>query len=146
MTGIKESVKNKNAEHADDNLIIIKKVIEFLQLFLPATLAKRIVAIILLAAGVPTPQVVELSGLCDRSTRGLLKSLREKDATELLSIKRGSGKKSKTSGLEAEILAEIESHNYHTRQQIADMIKEKFHVQVSVATVGRLLKKTASNG
>lgn len=146
MAGIKESVKNKNAENADDNLIIIKKVIEFLQLFLPATLAKRIVAIILLAAGVPTPHVVELSGLCDRSIRGLLKSLREEDATVLLSIKKGSGQKSKTSGLEAEILAEIERNNYHTRQQIADMIKEKFHVQVSVATVGRLLKKTASNG
>lgn len=146
MAGIKESVKNKNAENADDNLIIIKKVIEFLQIFLPATLAKRIVAIILLAAGVPTPHVVELSGLCDRSIRGLLKSLREEDATGLLSIKKGSGQKSKTSGLEAEILAEIEGNNYHTRQQIADMIKEKFHVQVSVATVGRLLKKTASNG
>lgn len=136
----------KKSENANDNIVIIKKVIDFLQLFLPVTLAKRGVAMVLLAAGVPAPRVTELSGLCDRSTRGLLKSLREGDASELLAIKRGSGQKSKTSGLEAEILAEIERDNYHTRQQIADMIKEKFHVQVSAATVGRLLKKTASRG
>lgn len=108
---------------------------------MPLTLAKRVVAIILLAAGVPVPRVTELSGLCDRSTRGLVKSLREKDARERLAIKQGSGQNSKTSGPEDEIIAEIEQNNYHTRQQIADMIQEKFHIQVSVATVGRLLKK-----
>lgn len=70
-----------------------------------------------------------------------MKFLREKDAKELLAIKQGSGQDSKTSGLEDEIIAEIEQNNYHTRQQIADMIQEKFHIQVSVATVGRLLKK-----
>lgn len=119
-------------------------MIEFLQSFLPLTLAKRLVAIVLLAAGVPVPRVTELSGLCDRSTRGLVKSMREEDPAGLLAIKRGSGKKSRTAGFEDEIIAEIEQNNYHTRQQIADMIQEKFHVQVSVATVGRLLKKTAS--
>ena len=61
-----------------------------------------------------------------------------------MAIKRGSGKKRRTAGLEDEIIAEIERNNYHTRQQIADMIQEKFHVKVSVATVGRLLKKTGS--
>ena len=111
---------------------------------MPLTLAKRLAAMILLAAGVSVPRVTELSGLCDRSTRGLLKAMGEEDVGNLLTIKRGSGKKSKTFGLEREILQEIEKNNYHTRQQIADMIKEKFHVQVSVTAVGRLLKKTAS--
>ena len=96
---------------------------------------------VLLSVGVPTSYVTELTGLCDRSTRGLLKSMQEEDIESLLSIKSGSGRKSKTSGIEAEIVAEIEKGNYHTRQQIADMIKEKFHISVSVATVGRLLKK-----
>ncbi len=144
MADTRLSENPKTVKCASDSVVIIKKVLEFLQLFMPFTLAKRVVAIVLLAAGVPVPHVTELSGLCDRSTRGLLKSLREGDIPGLLAIKRGSGQKSKTSVLEAEIIAEIERNNYHTRQQIADMIQEKFHVQVSVATVGRLLKKTVS--
>ena len=132
--------KNKNG------LVIVKKFKEFLQLIMPMTLAKRVVAMVLLSAGVPTSYVTELTGPCDRSTRGLLKSMQEEDIESLLSIKSGSGRKSKTADVEAEIVAEIEKGNYHTRQQIADMIKEKFNVSVSVATVGRLLKKTASRG
>ena len=146
MADIKISEKTKAVENTSQDLIIMKKVIQFLQFFLPVTLAKRLVAIVLLAAGIPVPRVTELTGLCDRSTRGLLKSMREEDVAKLLSIKSGSGKKSKTFEFEAEILKEIEKNNYHTRQQIADMIKEKFHIQVSVSAVGRLLKKTASNG
>ena len=135
-----EDSKSAKGQQTTGNDAIIKKVIEFLQILMPLTLAKRLVAMILLAAGVSVPRVTELSGLCDRSTRGLLKAMGEGDVGSLLTIS-GSGKKSKTFGLEREILQEIEKNNYHTRQQIADMIKEKFHVQVSVTAVGRLLKK-----
>ena len=89
-----------------NGLVIVRKVIEFLQLFMPMTLAKRVVAMVLLSVGVPTSYVTELTGLCDRSTRGLLKSVQEEDIEGLLSIKRGSGQKSKTSDIEAEIVAE----------------------------------------
>ena len=68
----------------------------------------------------------------------------EKDISGLLTLKNGSGSRSKTKGLEEEIIAEVERGNYHTRQQIADMIEEKFQVKVSVTAVARLLKKTAS--
>lgn len=136
-----EDRKNAKGQQTTGNDAIIKKVIEFLQILMPLTLAKRLVAVILLAAGVSVPRVTELTGLCDRSTRGLLKAMGEEDVRSLLTIKRGSGRKSKTCGLEREILQEIEKNNYHTRQQIADMIQEKFHVQVSVTAVGRLLKK-----
>ena len=143
----KNETRNTNPYGRDKNgLVIVRKVIEFLQLFMPKTLAKRVVAMVLLSAGLPTSYVTELTRLCDRSTRGLLKSMQEEDIESLLSIKSGSGRKRKTSGVEAEIVAEIEKENYHTRQQIADMIKEKFHVSVSVATVERLLKKTALKG
>lgn len=133
-------------EKSNNGLDIVRKVIEFLQLFIPMTLAKRVVAIVLLSAGVPTSYVMELTDLCERSTRGLLKSMQEENIERLLSIKSGSGRKSKTSGIETEIVAEIEKGNYHSRQQIADMIEEKFHVSVSVATVGRFLKKTELKG
>lgn len=58
-------------ECANDNVVIIKTVLEFLQLFLPITLAKRVVAIILLAAGILVARVTELTGLCNRSTINL---------------------------------------------------------------------------
>lgn len=130
-------------ENFNTDITIIKKVLEFLELFVPITIAKRLVAIVLLAAGVSTLRVTELTGLCDRSARGLLKSMREKDISELLKIKKGGGKKSKTNGIETEIIEEIEKNNYHTRQQIADMIKEKFCIEISVSSVGKLLKKMA---
>ena len=146
MATINKSRNTSPYGKSKKGLSIVRNVIEFLQLFMPETLAKRVVAMVLLSVGVPVSNVVELTGLCDRSTRGLLKSLQEENIESLLSIKSGSGRKSKTSGIEAEIVAEIEKGNYHTRQQIADMIEEKFHVSVSVATVGRLLKKTESKG
>lgn len=141
-----DTEKTKAVESSNENPDAIKKILNFLQFFLPVTLAKRLVAMILLAAGVSTKRVTELSGLCDRSTRGLLKSMREEDIENLLVIKKGSGQKSKISGVETEILKELEQNNYHTRQQIADMIKEKFQIQISVSAVGKFLKKTASKG
>ena len=146
MATINRSRNTSPYGKSKNGLSIVRNVIEFLQLFMPETLAKRVVAMVLLSAGVSASHVTELTGLCDRSTRGLLKSLQEENIESLLSIKSGSGRKSKTSGIEAEIVAEIEKGNYHTRQQIADMIEEQFHVSVSVATVGRLLKKTESKG
>ena len=122
---------------------IMGTIISFLLVFAPKTLAKRIVAMILLTADVPIPRVVELSGLCERSVRELKRAMAEKDVSGLLTLKNGSGSRSKTKGLEEEIIAEVERGNYHTRQ-IADMIEEKFQVKVSVTAVARLLKKTAS--
>ena len=62
--------------------MVVRKVIEFLQHFMPVTLAKRMIAMVLLAAGVPTVRVTELTGLCDRSARGLLNSARIRAGSE----------------------------------------------------------------
>ena len=120
---------------------IMRTIASFLLMFVPKTLAKRIVAMILLAADVPIPRVVELSGLCERSVRELKRAMAEKDVSGLLTLKNGSGSRSKTKGIEDEIIAEVERGNYHTRQQIADMVEEKFQVKISVTAVARLLKK-----
>ena len=128
-----------------DPIAVIQKVIDFLLLFVPKTLARRAVAITLIAADVPVHRVVELSGVCDRTVRRLLKSLREDDTDSLFTLRNGSGSRSKTKGIESEILEEIEKNNYHTQRQIADMIKEKFDVTLSLPTVAKLLKKTASS-
>ncbi len=101
---------------------------------------------ILLAADVPVSRVVELSGACDRTVRGLLRSLKKGETDSLFTLRSGSGARSKTKGIEAEILKELENNNYHTQRQIADMIKDKFDISLSLPAVARFLKKTASNG
>lgn len=126
-----------------ESLTVIKVVIAFLGIFMPETLAKRVLSMVLIAAGLENSRVTELTGYCDRSVRGLRKDMRERDLSSLLSI-RGGGRKLKAVGLESEIIAELEKGNYHTRQEVADMILEKFHISMSPSTVGRLLKKTAS--
>jgi len=125
---------------------VLKQAMKFLEIFLPKTLAKRFVAIILLAIGIPVKTAVELSGLSERSLWTLHKQLPESDVSEIMVFHYGGGRSAKASGLEEQILAEIETNNYHTRQEVADMILEKFHVKMSRTSVGRLLKKTASNG
>lgn len=142
-------MKKINQPHTNripEPTLVIQKVIEFLLLFIPKILAKRVIAIILLAADVPVPRVVELSGACDRTVRGLLKSLKKGETDSLFTLRNGSGSRSKTKGIEAEILKELENNNYHTQQQIADMIKDKFGISISLSAVPRFLKKTASNG
>lgn len=114
-------------EQSGEGVGIIQGVIRFLSLFLPVTLAKRAAAMILIAAGAPDCRVTGLTGLCNRSVRALRKALREGDPVQLLSIKRGSGRKSRTVDVESQIFEELEKNNYHTRQQVADMIEEKFH-------------------
>lgn len=114
---------------------------EFLEIFLPKTLAKRLVAIILLAIGVPVKTAVGLTGLSERSLWTLHKQLSVMDVSEIMMFHYGGGRPAKVSGLEKQILAEIETNNYHTRQEIADMVLEKFHIKMSRTSVGRLLKK-----
>ena len=132
------------AEQSGEGVRIIQGVIRFLNLFLPVTLAKRAAAMILIAAGVSDERVTGLTGLCDRSVRALRKALREGEPLQLLSIKKGSGRKSRTADVESQIFEELERSDYHTRQQVADRIEEKFHIKLSVSAVGKLLKKGAS--
>ena len=128
-----------------DARLVFKLIIGFLQLLMTKTLAKRIASMALLASGISNERVTELTGLCDRSVRALRKSL-ETGETENLFHVGGGGGKSKLMGFEAAIVEEIESGNYTNRQQIVDMIHEKYGIKVCVNTVSNLLKKTASNG
>ena len=134
----------KVTEQNTEGVRIIQGVIRFLNLFLPITLAKRAAAMILIAAGATDERVTGLTGLCDRSVRALRKALREDEPLQLLSIKKGSGRKSRRADVESKIFKELERSDYHTRQQVADMIEEKFHIKNSVSAVGKLLKKGAS--
>ncbi len=66
--------KESNQEHnlleikiPETAVDIFRQVIEFLQLFLPVTLVKRLVAIILPAIGMPVKDAVKLTGLCEKA-------------------------------------------------------------------------------
>lgn len=122
---------------------IMDAVISFLAVFMPITLVRRTLSLVLVAAGLDNGTIHRLTGYGHSTIRKLKADMREKSVPDLLTI-RGGGRRAKSSGIEDEILSELESGNYHTRQQVADMIKDKFGISMSVSAVGKFLKKTAS--
>ena len=136
--------KNSYVKTERERSVSIEAVLKFLQLFLPVTTSRKVVSVILLAAGLSVTEIAEMSGLSSRSVQSTGRAIRDGSISSILSRKKNSGRKRKTAGVEEQIVAELEQGNYHTRQQIADMIREKFQITVSLPAVGRLLKKTAS--
>ena len=135
--------KNAGCGTSNECPNIMGAIINFLKLFMTETLAKRVLSIVLICAGLENSRVTELTGYCDRSVRSLRKEMAGGDISRLLTVG-GGGRKSKTAGIEDGILAELEKGNYHTRQQVADMIHERFNVSISLSAVGKLLKKTGT--
>ena len=121
---------------------LIKAILSFLQLFMCETLSKRVISMVLLVAGTPNSRITELTGLCDKSVRTLEKCIELGEHDTLFHV--GCvGSKSKLSDIETEIINEINKNDYHSQQQIADMVLEKFGIKVTRSTISRLLKKTA---
>jgi transposase len=123
---------------------IISAIIKLLQLFMPKTLVKRLLSMVLIGLEVPNKRVTELTGLCDKSVRVLRKQLEHGEIENLLQIK-GGGRKGKLIDVEQSIIEEIEKNEYYSKQQIADMIYEKYGIKVSCDSVARLLKKKELN-
>jgi transposase len=124
---------------------IIKTIITFLQMFITETLAKRLVSMVLLSVGIPDSRVCELTGLSERGVRDLRKKLREGTADEELLHVGGGGKERKLKDIEQIIIDTIEKNDYHSQQEIADMIYKEHKIEVHRSTVSRMLKKTASS-
>jgi transposase len=126
--------------------LIIEAIIKYLQLLIGKALAKRVVAMTLIAIGIPNTRITEVTGLSDRHIWTLKKTIRDGNVDSLFVLGHGGGRVGKAEGLETAIAEELEKNNYSTRQQIADMILEKHGVSMSVSAVGKLLKKTALGG
>lgn len=126
------------------SLKVIKAISSYLQLFISPVIVRRIISVILIIAGVRNPKITELTGLSERGVINLKNQLMNDDITNLFEIKAGRGRKSKIKDVESQIVEEIEKGNYQTLQQIADMIQEKFEINVSLMSVSRLVKKTKS--
>jgi len=141
----RENIPSRNIYVKSDAEVkgIISVILNFLALFMPKTLAKRVVSMILIAGGLPVSHITKITGLTERSIRSFGKQVREGNTSTLLQRKEGRGRKGKAADVEEQILTELEKGNYHTRQQIADMVKERFDISMSVWAIGRFLKKTA---
>ena len=126
------------------SLNVAKAISSYLQLFTSPVIARRIISAILIIAGARNAYITELTGLSERGIRDLKTKMANSDANSLFEVKSGRGRKSKVADVESQILEEIESGNYQTLQQIADMIREKFNIKVSIMAVNRFLKKTGS--
>ena len=122
----------------------IGRIIAFLRIFMAETVARRITSVVLLAVGVPDMRVAELTRMSDRSVRDLRKKLRDGD--DDLFRASGGGRERKMVDVEKLVVEKIESNDYHTQQEIADMVYQEYGIKVHRSTVSRLLKKTASGG
>jgi transposase len=140
------ATRGRPAKPLPDPSIIIKAVVRFLQMFMPEVLAIRIVSVVFIAAGVANERITEVTGLSDRSIWRLKNTICGDKIDELFTTGYGIGRPGKAKDFESAIAEELEKNNYHTRQQIADMIYEKYGISMSVSAVGKLLKKTASGG
>ena len=135
------ATRGRPAKPIPNTCFITKSIIRFLQMFMTETLAKRVVGIVLIAVGIPNIRITEATGLSDRSIWTFKKAIRSGDIDNLFIAGHGSGRTGKAKGFESDIVEELEKNNYHTRQQVADMILEKFSIKMSVSAVGKLLKK-----
>jgi len=139
-----KTTRGRPAKPLPATSLIINAVVQFLQMFMPETLVKRTVGVILIAIGTPNGRITELIGMSDRSIWRVKKAINEGSIDDVFVLGRGGGRPGNAKGFEGEIAEELEKNNYQTRQQVADMIYEKFGITMSVSAVGKLLKKTAS--
>ena len=65
--------QSDKVERSSENVYIMGAVMDFLKHFMPETLVKRLVSMILICAGLENSRVTELTGYCDRSVRGVRK-------------------------------------------------------------------------
>jgi hypothetical protein len=124
---------------------MIGKIISFLGNLMTETLAKRLVSIVRIAAGVPNDRVTELTGLCDRSVRELRKKIKDGNADDGLFHVGVGGRKGKLKDIEYLIIEKIETNNCHTRQKIASTVYDEYGIRGHRTVAGKPLK-TESNG
>ena len=82
-----------------DSEKIMIALLEFMLMFLVETIAKRILCLVLIAANVPNNNIVELTGLSEKSIRAYRKMVKAGSINQLFII-RSSGRKGKLHDIE----------------------------------------------
>jgi transposase len=136
--------------NADDELktttqtVGIGKILDFLKFYMCETLAKRLLCAILLVVGFQPPQIASIVGLSQKTVIKFGNAIENGHMNEVLAVS-GGGRKRKLADVEAQVVADINNGTFHTRQQIADMVYEKYGIKVSLPAIGRIVKKTKSS-
>ncbi len=69
MKGTNRQGKNNYVDASTDVTGIVSAILNFLVMLMPMTLAKRVVSILLIVAGLPISRITEMTGLTERSVR-----------------------------------------------------------------------------
>ena len=99
--------RGRPAQPLPDPIIIMKAVVLFLQMFMPETLAKRVVCVVFIAIGIPNDRITELIGVSDSSIWRVKKGIRSGNIDDVFVINRGSGRPGKAKGFEHKIFDTI---------------------------------------
>lgn len=124
----------------------VMAIINWLATKVPMTLAKRLVAMLLFALGVSVEQTRVLTQLSERTVYDVRRRVKEHEPEalgEMMHIEAAGGRQPKLKDVEAQIIDEVKANNYVSYRHIADMVKDKFGIGVSIWTIMRLLKKSS---
>ena len=130
-------------EHAAEQLNAVLTLFHdnVLHSFLPMTVLKSLLLLILVVLGYPVARAAILTGFCCATVRKK-RALFEAGQTEkIFTRKPGSGRKCTCASKEVEIVNELESHDYRSAKQIMKMIQEKLGASVSISAVKAFLHK-----
>jgi transposase len=147
QSGINETKNNNNNSITDQKIAsknAMEPVIDVLKLIMPITMAKRLICVILIFAGLTNKCISDLADVSERTIRRIRKQVASGNVFAALFAKKHKVKGKLLAFAEA-IIYEINNTCFFTRLQIVEMIKEKFFVNTSLSAVGRFLKNTASS-
>jgi transposase len=140
-----EQVGANEADETATQTVGIGKIFDFLKFYMCETLAKRLLCAVLLVVGFQSGQIASIVGLNQKTIIKFGNAIENGHINEVLTVS-GGGRKRKLADVEVQVVADINNGTFHTRQQIADMIHEKYGIKVSLPAIGRLVKKTESSG
>ena len=76
--------KNSYVKTERERSVSIEAVLKFLQLFLPVTTSRKVVSVILLAAGLSVTEIAEMTGLSSRSVQSTGRAIRDGSISSIL--------------------------------------------------------------
>ncbi len=134
---------SRNTFDCEHKILVMKAVVTFLQMFFAPTFVNRIIATILLIAGVPVKEIAQLLGVGHTSVYDLRKAIMASSTVEeimgLFQMKSGCGRKSKTGNVLNSIINEIETGTYTSLRDIQDMLRNIYGITLSIASTQRLM-------
>lgn len=121
---------------------IVREVIAYLKLFMPVTLAIRLLCILFVVFGMKNSRIAFLVGCHSKTVGTVRRRMEEESVGEMMVIAKGGGPKPKVSGdVKTQIVEKVKKGTYCCLRQIADMVKISFGLVISESTVSRILKE-----